>query len=45
MNLSHLSLYAPIPQNGQTLKKLSVFDHFVGLAVKELTPIFSLHAN
>ena len=39
----NLTLYAPISQNGQThsnnssAKCLSVFDHFVGLALKGLT--------
>ena len=41
----HLILYAPISQNGQTLKQfvgkiadeLFVFDHFVGLVFKGLT--------
>ena len=41
LSTSTLTLWAPIPQNGQTLKQLptnslSVFDHFVGLALKGL---------
>ena len=30
-----LSLYAPVPQNGQA-DELSVFDHFAGLTLKGL---------
>ena len=50
--LSHLTLSAPIPQNGQTLKQfvgnlttncLSEFDHFVILALKGL--IFQSNSN
>ena len=35
--VNELTLQAPTPQNGQT--HLSVFDHFVGLALKGLNKI------
>ena len=36
-----LILYSPTPQNGQAYSNncLSVFDHFAGLALKELTKL------